>query len=148
MVSELNVKALNDLVTDVIAEVRAEYDGSNNDLHGFRDLRVWQVGMDLVAKCYEVSSAFPVHEQYGLTSQIRRASVSIVLNIAEGWGRNGKAEFARFADMAFGSLTETDACFDVAVRPGYLPESNLTDARELASRLSRMLHKFRTALRS
>ena len=137
MAGNVEVNELNDLLADVIAESKNGYDQTNADNRGFRDLKVWQVGMDFVASCYEASAAFPQAEQYGLTNQTRRASVSIVLNIAEGCGRNGKAEFARYIDMAAGSLNEADACLDVAVRLGYKTPTELIEPRAIADRLGR-----------
>src|SRR5256885_15591032 len=77
-------------------------------IKSFRDLRVWQQGMELVEAIYLISSSFPKEELYGLTSQIRRAGASIPANIAEGCGRNGDVEFARFLHIAMGSASELD----------------------------------------
>lgn len=148
MAEDLSASQINDLVTDVIAEAHASYGETNPSFRGFRDLRVWQVGMDVVTSTYAITESFPSKEQFGLTTQVRRACISIALNIAEGWGRNGRPEFARFCDIAFGSLTETEACFDVAVRLGYVHEAEITELRLLIDRLSRMLHKLRAKLRS
>ena len=72
----------------------------------FRDLLVWQKAMDLAKQVYEVSKIFPSAEQFGLTSQIRRSAVSVVSNIAEGQGRETPGDFARFLNIARGSLAE------------------------------------------
>src|SRR5438046_2580093 len=97
----------------IVAENRALYgDGQN----GFRDLRVWQAGMDLVEACYRASQSFPTSEQFGLTNQLRRAAVSITSNIAEGWGRNTKPEFSRFIDISIGSLCEVESLVEVSKR--------------------------------
>ena len=92
-----------DELNDLVSEARSGYnvpDGS--DGRGFRGLRAWQSAMDVVADVYRVSRAFPKDEQFGLTSQLRRCAVSVPSNIAEGWGRNGPIEFARFIDIAIG----------------------------------------------
>lgn len=73
-----------------------------------KDLRVWQESMTLVTQIYKVSEGFPKHEAYGLSSQIRRAAVSIPSNIAEGAGRKGENEFTRFLYIALGSLSEVE----------------------------------------
>jgi four helix bundle protein len=73
-----------------------------------KDLKVWQESMTLVTQIYKVSEDFPKHEIYGLSSQIRRAAVSIPSNIAEGAGRNGENEFTRFLYIALGSLSEVE----------------------------------------
>ena len=74
----------------------------------FRDLRVWQAAHQLTLAIYKMTAKFPREELYGLTSQIRRCSASIVANIAEGCGRRGNAEFHRFLQIAAGSASELD----------------------------------------
>ena len=74
----------------------------------FRELKVWDKAHRVALSVYRATKDFPAQEQYGLTSQIRRAAVSIPTNIAEGCGRNGDAEFARFLDIALGSASELE----------------------------------------
>ena len=74
----------------------------------FRQLKVWEKSHRLALAVYKVTKGFPKEELYGLTSQIRRASMSVPTNIAEGCGRNTDAEFARFAQIAMGSASETE----------------------------------------
>jgi len=74
----------------------------------FRQLKVWEKAHQLALAVYKVTKGFPKEELYGLTSQIRRASMSIPTNIAEGCGRNTDAEFARFLQIAMGSASETE----------------------------------------
>ena len=74
----------------------------------FRQLKVWEKSHQLALAIYKVTKEFPKEELYGLTSQIRRASMSIPTNIAEGCGRNTDADFARFLQMAMGSASETE----------------------------------------
>ena len=85
-----------------------------------KDLKVWQEAVNLVVVIYEISENFPSKEIYGLTSQIRRASVSVPSNIAEGAGRKGKKEFARFLYIALGSLSEVETQLEIAFRLNYL----------------------------
>jgi len=80
--------------------------GSSNG--SYRDLRVWQEGMNLATACYEVTKAFPKEEIYGMTSQIRRPAASIPANIAEGYGREYRAEYIHFLRIAQGSLKELE----------------------------------------
>jgi four helix bundle protein len=75
---------------------------------GYRELIAWQKGIDLVTEIYTITKKFPKEEVYGLQSQVRRAAVSIPSNIAEGQGRETKADFARFLRVALGSLAEVD----------------------------------------
>ena len=74
----------------------------------FRQLKVWDKSHELALSIYRATKDFPKEELYGLTSQIRRASMSIPTNIAEGCGRNTDADFARFLQMAMGSASETE----------------------------------------
>lgn len=74
----------------------------------FRELKVWQRSHELTLAIYRGTASFPKHELYGLTSQIRRAAVSVAANIAEGCGRGSDAEFARFLQMAMGSACELE----------------------------------------
>ena len=74
----------------------------------FRELQVWQRAHELTLAIYQITSTFPRNEQYGLTSQIRRACSSIAANLAEGCGRNGDAELARFCSIAMGSASELE----------------------------------------
>src|SRR5712692_4805031 len=85
-----------------------------------RDLIAWQKSMDLVVAVYEITKSFPKEELYGLTSQIRRAAVSIPANIAEGQGRRSKPEFRQFLGNARGSLLELDTHLGLALRFAYL----------------------------
>jgi four helix bundle protein len=74
----------------------------------FRDLKVWQKAHQLTLAVYRITASFPREELYGLTSQLRRSSSSISANLAEGCGRNGDAELARFCSIAMGSASELD----------------------------------------
>lgn len=94
----------------------------------YRDLVVWQKAMDLVTAVYRVTSGFPREEIYGLTSQLRRAAVSIPSNIAEGQGRYGAAEFRHFLRQANGSLMELETQLLIAERLQYITSE---DARKL-----------------
>lgn len=77
-------------------------------MKNFRNLSVWQKAHLLAIAVYKITASFPKEEVYGLTSQIRRACVSIPANIAEGCGRDGEAEFRRFLQIAFGSASELE----------------------------------------
>jgi four helix bundle protein len=77
-------------------------------VQNFRNLKVWQKAHMLTLDVYKATKSFPREEMYGLTSQIRRASVSIAANIAEGTCRNGDADFGRFLQMAIGSASEVE----------------------------------------
>jgi four helix bundle protein len=87
-----------------------------------KDLKVWQESMDLVIQIYKLAENFPKHEIYGLSSQIRRAAVSIPSNIAEGAGRSGEKEFIRFLYIALGSLSEVETQLEIAFRLDYIKD--------------------------
>ena len=74
----------------------------------FRDLQVWHKAHQLTLRIYQLTARFPPEERYGLTTQLRRASSSIAANVAEGCGRNGDAELARFCSIAMGSASELE----------------------------------------
>ncbi len=90
-----------------------------------KDLDVWKKGMDLVEKIYSISSSFPDSERFGLTSQIRRAAISIPSNIAEGAGRKSDKELLQFISIALGSLAEIETQYLIAIRLKYIEENKL-----------------------
>ena len=85
----------------------------------FKDLKVWQLGMELVFRIYTITAVFPKDELFGLTSQMRRAAVSIVSNIAEGKGRTGSKELAHFLSTSRGSLRELETQVLIAAHLKY-----------------------------
>lgn len=112
-----------------------------------QDLLVWQKSMDLVIESYKLAGRLPVTEQYGLAPQIRRASVSVPANIAEGFGRWHKKEFLRFLLTANGSLKELETHFEIGKRLGYFASPGLAKAITLADEAGRMLNGLHTKLR-
>ncbi len=108
-------------------------------IRGFKDLVAWQRGMDLVQEVYEVSRLLPPDERFGLTSQARRAAVSVPSNIAEGHGRRTKADFVHFLDMARGSANEVETQLLVAVRLTYLTDKQASKAVQLADEVQRIV---------
>ncbi|MDQ8021801.1 MAG: four helix bundle protein [Moraxellaceae bacterium] len=85
---------------------------------GHRDLRVWQESIVLVEMIYRFTDTFPKSEQFGLTSQMRRASVSVPANVSEGCARNGTKELLHFLGIASGSLSELDTLIEISARLG------------------------------
>jgi four helix bundle protein len=81
-----------------------------------KDLDIWKMSIDLVEKIYRLTEGFPKEEQYGLTSQLRRAVVSIPSNIAEGAARNSKREYMQYLYISLGSLAETETHLIIANR--------------------------------
>lgn len=93
-----------------------------------KDLKVWQESLTLVEDVYTKTKSFPKDELFGLTSQIKRAVVSIPSNIAEGAGRKGPREFKRFLYIAMGSASELDTQIEIAVRLGFVEyDKNIID---------------------
>ena len=106
----------------------------------YKDLVVWQRAMDLVTEIYRSTEAFPKHEIYGLTSQIRRAAVSIPANIAEGQGRLTPGEFRQFLGYARGSLLELETLIVVAGNLRYLNPAQVTDLSSHTAEVGRILN--------
>ena len=107
-------------------------------IESYRDLRVWQNAMDLCVALYKATTAFPSSEIYGLTSQMRRASVSIPSNIAEGY-RRSRAEYIRFVSISHGSAAELDTQLELAHRIGLLPEDQYQTLNQSLAAVGRQL---------
>ncbi len=105
-----------------------------------QDLKVWQRSMELVAAIYERTSAFPKSELYGLTSQIRRAAVSVPSNIAEGQGRRSPKEFCQFLRHAKGSLMEVETQVMIAIRLSYMNAPSGETLLKMSSEIGKMLN--------
>ena len=86
----------------------------------YKELEVWQKSIDLTTKIYEVTKSFPNEEKYSLTSQIRRCTVSIPSNIAEGWGRGGRKEYIPFLYISRGSVTELETQLLIALKLDFI----------------------------
>jgi len=108
----------------------------------FRDLLIWQKAMKLVTSCYSISCSFPKEEQFGLTSQIRRCSVSIPSNISEGYGRGTNKDYHRFLKISLGSLFEFQTQIEIAYNLQYIKEENFNQLYEDSRELERMLTAF------
>jgi four helix bundle protein len=114
----------------------------------FRQLKVWEKAHHLALEIYKVSTIFPREELYGLTSQLRRASVSIPTNIAEGCGRNTDADFARFLQIAMGSASETEYEIILAFDLGFLSKDQFEHLQTHAEEVKKMLAAFLKTLRT
>ena len=114
-------------------------------IKSFRNLQVWQKGVQLASLVYQTSRALPKDEQFGLISQMRRAAVSVPSNIAEGYGRRSRADYVRFLNMAMGSLFELQTQTEIAASLGYFNDAEseplFTDAREIERMLSALIRK-------
>jgi four helix bundle protein len=113
-----------------------------------RDLFVWQKSMDLVETCYRLTKSFPDHERFGLTSQLRRAVVSVPANIAEGFGRQKTGAYVHHLSIASGSLAEVETLLLIAVRLEYLTKQESQAALSVSNEIGKMLGSLRSKLAS
>jgi four helix bundle protein len=117
----------------------------------FHDLRVWQGAMEFTVKIYRVTQKFPPHELYGVSSQLRRAAVSIASNIAEGKGRSSDKELLQFLSRARGSLCEIQTQLEIAEQLGYLAATDRSDLLQQSEAVGKMLNgmigKFRQTVK-
>jgi four helix bundle protein len=114
----------------------------------YRDLVAWQKAVELVTHIYKLTRRFPKHELFGLTSQIRRAAVSIPSNIAEGRGKSSKGEFQQYLYHASGSLYELETQLVIAKNLGYLQEGEDHQLHELAAETGRVLNGLLASIKS
>ena len=113
----------------------------------FRDLDVWHLGVELAETVYRVTARFPKSELLALSSQMRRAAVSIPSNIAEGRARDSTREFLHFLAISRGSLAELDTQLELAIRLDYA-DSDLHAARAQSDILGKKLNRLQTTIRS
>ena len=105
----------------------------------YKDLKVWQKGLDIVDKIYSITDSLPKHELYGLVSQMRRASISIPSNVAEGFARHHTKEYKRFLYVSLGSCAELDTQLIIANRRNYITKKTLEQLSEDINHEARML---------
>jgi four helix bundle protein len=114
----------------------------------WQKLEVWKLSDDLAYRVYQVTKKFPKDELYGLTSQVRRASLSIPTNIVEGYSRKGDKELSYFINISLGSLAaETKYLLYFSYRLGYVKNGNYDDLRNAYDKLGKLLWKFYEAIR-
>jgi four helix bundle protein len=108
----------------------------------YRDLKVWQLAMDIVTDIYRLSSAFPKEERFALTNQLQRAAVSIPSNIAEGYGRQSTNDYLRFLKIARGSTFEVQTQLEIACALGYQHDNGPADKlNQLEAMLGSLIRK-------
>jgi four helix bundle protein len=115
-------------------------------MFNFEKLEVWKKAIEFADLVYKLTHSFPVEERFGLTNQMRRASVAVSSNIAEGSSRSSKTDYSRFVELAAGSLFEVISQAHVAERQGYLKEEGFQTMHANAEELSRMLSGLRSYL--
>jgi len=112
----------------------------------FEKLEAWQLAVELAERVYKATSQFPDNERFGLTSQMRRSAVSISSNIAEGSGRASDGDFARFLEIAYGSLMEVVSQSRIAKLQGLLKADEYDELYQSSERLARVLSGLRSSL--
>ena len=112
----------------------------------FEKLDVWQRAVRHAGTIYRITQGFPSDERFGLTSQLRRASVSIAANVAEGSGRKSDVDFARFIEIAYGSLMEVVSHVEIAKQQGFLTKEVCDEIYKESEELARMLSGLRASL--
>jgi four helix bundle protein len=108
----------------------------------YKELRVWQRADELAVQVYILTKSFPKDEIYGLTSQLRRAALSIPTNIVEGYARKGDKELARFVNISIGSLSEVEYLLDFSKRMGYLKNREFEKVDFLRAEVGKLLWNF------
>src|SRR5689334_19802516 len=113
----------------------------------FRNLIVWQQGMALVEDCYRVTARFPQSELYGLTSQVRRAAVSIPANVAEGHSRRETKPYRHYVSLAIGSHGELETYFELSTRLGFLTQADKNRLMSQCDSIGRLLSGLHRSLK-
>ena len=112
-------------------------------MHYFKDLKVWNLSMDLIVDIYKTTKSFPSEEKFGLVSQINKSAVSIAANIAEGCGRNTPNDFNHFLDISLGSSFELETHIIISQRVELLAEERATPILQSIISIQKMLNALR-----
>ncbi len=116
-------------------------------MHKYKQLTVWQDAVDFAVEVYLNTKNFPPEERYGLISQLRRASVSVASNIAEGSCRNTNGEFIHFLGISAGSMAEVDTQFIIANRLGLIDDLLLNDFSNKCDKISNKLWRLKSSMK-
>ncbi len=115
-------------------------------MHNFRKLDIWLKSMDLVTEIYKLTNTFPNHERFGLISQMQRAAVSCPTNIAEGSAKSSAKDFARFLEIAQGSLLELETELLIAFNLNYIDSMSCDGIQHKLIELQKMINGFKNQL--
>lgn len=115
-------------------------------MNNFRELKVWQKAINLATRIYSLTKSFAEEERYGLIAQLRRATISVSSNIAEGSGRQTSADFKHFLSMSLGSLYEIESQLIISNNLGYINEDNLKSVVEDVIEIQKMVYSLRSKL--
>lgn len=121
---------------------------TQTQIRDYKDLVVWQKGMQLAKEVYQLTQSFPAEEKFGLVSQMRRAVVSVPSNVAEGQARNTTGEFVQFVSHAEGSLAELDTQIRLSIELGFCREATVKSIQELIIEEQKMLKSLRRSLKA
>lgn len=116
-------------------------------INNFKELKVWQKAYDLALRIYKITADFPKEELYGIVSQMRRAGVSVVSNIAEGYSREGRPEYLRFLFIAYSSLSELETQILLSKDLGYIRETNFNELMKIKDEIGAMLYRLIQSLK-
>jgi four helix bundle protein len=115
-------------------------------MHRFKELEIWKKSRFFCSKIYKVTSSFPNEEKFGLTNQLRRASVSVPSNIAEGSSRQSNKDFARFLEIAIGSAYEIETQILISSDLGFINSEDLIELTNMLEEIIKMTSRFRATL--
>lgn len=113
----------------------------HKNMNTYKELIVWQKSVDLCTRIYKITKRFPKSETYGLTSQIRRSSVGVPSNIAEGFRRGHKAEYVQFLRIAYGSGAELETQLIIALNIEYMSQKDFSTLNSQLEEIMKMLNK-------
>ena len=116
-------------------------------MKNYKELIVWQKGIELAVEIYRIIDLFPSKEKYALSNQMQRATISISSNIAEGWGRGTIKEYIYFLHIARGSLMELETQLIIAFRLKYIDQNNYNKVSDLIKSIAMMLNKLISKLK-
>lgn len=111
-------------------------------MHNFKELKSWQKAIEFCVEIYKLTGSFPSEERFGLTSQLRRAGISVPSNIAEGAGRNSDKEFLHFLSIATGSSYEVETQLIIVYRLGYIQLKEIKEAELKLSEIQKIIFAF------
>ena len=116
-------------------------------MHRFKDLEIWKLSREFSSEIYVATSIFPDNEKFGLVNQLRRASISVPSNIAEGCSRSSNNDFSRFLEIAIGSIYEIETQLLISFDLGYVNQSKLDELTNNLNQILKMISKFRSTLK-
>jgi len=115
-------------------------------MHNYKELKIWKKSMDLVQNVFQLTASFPNSEKYGLIDQIKRSSISVPSNIAEGAGRTTNKDFSRFLSISRGSLNELNTQLIISCRLNFIENDQLNELEIKINEIQKMIYKFNQGL--